>query len=195
MRTLIIIFAVTVTTNLFAQTLLQRADSLLVSGESEKLLALIDNKFTDADNVVQAQLLNKKAAALTRLGRLEEAEAILMKLDRENSSASLKPIILSNLGFLYLNRGRNDLALEALKNAADLFQKNGVVSSLDAAQAMNYLGLVYKSTGKETQAEEQLQMALSIREKLLKGDHELIAGSYNDLGFAYAQRDNDKALD
>ena len=194
-RTLIIIFAVTVTTNLFAQTLLQRADSLLVSGENEKLLALIDNKFTDADNAVQAQLLNKKAAALTRLGRLEEAEAILTKLDRENSSTSLKPIILSNLGFLYLNRGRNDLALDALKTAADLFQKNSTTSSLDAAQAMNYLGLVYKSTGKETQAEEQLQMALSIREKLLKGDHELIAGSYNDLGFAYAQRDNDKALD
>ena len=60
---------------------------------------------------------------------------------------------------------------------------------------MSYLGNLYLATGKYAQAEEQLGMALSIRENLVNKNSELIAASYNDLGLVYSVRDAKKALD
>jgi CHAT domain-containing protein/Tfp pilus assembly protein PilF len=194
MRIYLFLFALTLS-NLYGQQILNEADLLLISGENEKVVALADKNLESATGDLKYLLLNKKASALTRLGQLDLAESVLKSLESSNLSGKVKAVTLSTLGFNYLNRGRNDLALDALKNSLDYFQKEGASTTLDAAQAMNYLGLVYKSTGKESQAEEQLQMALSIREKLLPPQHELIAASYNDLGFAFAQRDNDKSLD
>jgi tetratricopeptide (TPR) repeat protein len=82
-----------------------------------------------------------------------------------------------------------------LQQAISAFENDGKSNSLESAQALTYLGNVYKFTGKHVQAQEQLLMALTYRQNILKGNHELIAASYNDLGLSYARTDNDKALD
>jgi len=97
-------------------------------------------------------------------------------------------------GSLYQNQGRNDLAITALQKALALLDEEKQSSSLEAAEALAYLGNVYRTTGKFAQAEEQLQLALSIRQARLSETHELIAASYNDLGLVYTQLDPDKAL-
>jgi CHAT domain-containing protein/Tfp pilus assembly protein PilF len=179
---------------LHAQRFIATVDSLLVSAEYTKAIAVLESKGNVSDPSLTPLIENKKAEALTRLGKLDEAETILKTLG-DKGTAYLKGITQTNLGLLYLNRGRYDLALESLQQALRYFNEDNKSNGLEAAQAMAYLGQVYKFTGKHAQAEEQLNMALTLRRNLLKEDHELIAASYNDLGLAYAQLDNDKALD
>ncbi len=96
---------------------------------------------------------------------------------------------------MYLNQGRNDLALKALQSALSNIEKENKQNTLEAAQILSHLGNLYLTTGKYTQAEEQLDMALAIRESLVEKNSELIAASYNDLGLVYSITDADKALD
>ncbi|HEY0654184.1 MAG TPA: CHAT domain-containing tetratricopeptide repeat protein [Chryseosolibacter sp.] len=176
-----------------AQTVLEKTDELLLHSEYEKAIALADNA-----NSLPAEeklfLANKKAEALTRLGKLEDARALLNSLGGQGSDF-VQAVTKTNLGLLYIYQGRYDLALESLQASTREFENIGKQNTLESAQAIGYLGQVYKYTGKSAQAEEQLRMALSIRQGILKEDHELIAASYNDLGVAYVLVDNDKALD
>ena len=180
----------------FSQNVAAVADSLLLNAAYDQVITFIDKNLPAKDVSQSVIFQNKKTEALIRMGKLEEAEKILNAiLSDKNSSSYLQAITKTNLGLLYLNQGRNDLALQSIQQALQHFDLEDKGSSLEAAQAITYLGLVYNSTGKSAQAEEQLQMALSFRQNLLKADHELIAASYNDLGLVYLQVDNDKALD
>ncbi|MDH4057796.1 MAG: CHAT domain-containing protein, partial [Cyclobacteriaceae bacterium] len=138
-----------------------------------------------------------KSVALIRLSRFDDANKVLaetlQKSKQSKDSSVLSAITQANIGFLYLNQGRNDLALDNLIQSTAALQQSG--NSLERAQALAYLGQVYMSTGKYSQAEEQLQMALSLRLDKLPESHELIAASYNDLGLVYSQLDVDKAID
>jgi CHAT domain-containing protein len=66
---------------------------------------------------------------------------------------------------------------------------------LEAAEALVHLGNVYRSTGKNMQAEEQFNHALMIRQEKLPANHELIAAIYNDLGLVYSEIDRDKSIE
>ena len=173
------------------QHLLDRVDSLLLSADYEQTITVVDQNLNTDDVLLKTRLKNRKAEALIRSGKLAEAETVLKTIDPKVLSGVTK----TNLGALYINHGRNDLALEMLQEAMQHFEEENMTQSLDAALAMNYLGQVYKFTGKHAQAEEQIRMALSIRQHILEEDHELIAGSYNDLGLVYLGIDNDKALE
>lgn len=179
----------------FAQKQIDIADSLLLNAEYDKVIAFADQNTSDHTPELRYHLENKKAEALTRLGKTEQSEKVLSDLQKRNLSLRLQGITKTNLGLLYIYQGRNDLALEALQDALRCFEKENNETSLDAAQAITYLGQVYKFTGKQTQAEEQLHRALTLRKNLLKENHELIAASYNDLGLIYADVDNEQALD
>ncbi len=178
---------------------LNQADILLLDSKYKEAIGWIDSELTKTKNAkIGAILENKKAEALIRLGELDEANKLLNDLEIRVStlkeSAFLNALIKTNEGFLYLNQGRNDNALEALQLAQNGFDQTKNQNCLEAAQALSYLGQVYLTTGKLAKAEEQMLMSLSIRQKILPQKHELIAASYNDLGFAYSQIDNDKAL-
>lgn len=176
--------------------ILQKLDELLFDSRYEEAVLLADQS-TSKEVQVAVLIGNKKSEALIRQGKFDEANALLQQiLAHINSSALGEPftsITKSNIGFLYLNQGRNDLALEILVPASIALQHAG--AALEAAQAFTYLGLVYLNTGKYVQAEEQQLMALSIRNDHLPEMHELIAASYNDLGLIYSRLDLDKALD
>jgi CHAT domain-containing protein/Tfp pilus assembly protein PilF len=183
-----------------AQTL-SKIDELLINADYQKAIDLIEKSIgetTDPQSIILLE--NKKAEALIRIGKFEQAEAVLKQAEQHASnlpkSEFLKTVIETNEGFLYLNQGRNDLALELLQKSIVQFEQSGKENTLEAAQALSYLGQTYINTGKYTQAEEQLQKALRLRQKQLKDSNELIAASYNDLGLVYSfQGDNDKALD
>jgi CHAT domain-containing protein/tetratricopeptide (TPR) repeat protein len=179
-----------------SQTLITEIDNLLIDSRFEEAIRKIDGAtLTDLD--ITIQLANRKAEALIRMGRFEEASRLLIQtLDRTEGSKNrtlLSAVTQTNIGFLYLNQGRNDLALETLLGSSGTLQQLG--NDLESAKAMAYLGLVYMSTGKYAQAEEQLQMALSTRQKKLSESHELVAATYNDLGMVYSQLDVDKSID
>ena len=178
---------------------LNQADNLLLDSKYKEAIEWIDFELSKIKNPKIAVILeNKKAEALMRLGELDAATKLLNDLEQRvntlKESAFLNALIKTNEGFLYLNQGRNDIALESLQQAQNDFDQTNNQNCLEAAQALSYLGQVYLTTGKLAKAEEQMLMSLSIRQKILPQNHELIAASYNDLGFAYSQIDNDKAL-
>jgi CHAT domain-containing protein len=186
-----------------AQTLkvsdLNEADNLLLDSKYKEAIGWIDIELTKIKNAkAGATLDSKKAEALIRLGDFDAAGKLLKDLEQSVSMlkepAFLNALIKTNEGFLYLNQGRNDDALETLQQAQNSFDQTKNQNCLEAAQAFSYLGQVYLTTGKLAKAEEQMMMSLSIRQKILPQKHELVAASYNDLGFAYSQIDNDKAL-
>lgn len=169
-------------------------DSLLFDSRYEDVIKIVDETRA-SDASTEILWLNKKVEALIHLGKFEEAETLLkelpIKIQTIKSPGLLAQITQTNHGYLYLNQGRNDLAIETLTSAASL-QQGG---SLETAQALTYLGTAYLNTGKYVQAEEQQLMALSLRKDNLPEIHELIAASYNDLGLVYSLIDLDKALD
>ncbi|HEX5168454.1 MAG TPA: CHAT domain-containing tetratricopeptide repeat protein [Cyclobacteriaceae bacterium] len=139
---------------------------------------------------------NKEAEALIQLGKFEDARMLLQSTgSKAEKSKFLTAITQTTSGLLYLNQGRNDLALDELQNAMNNFQTVGKSESLEAAQALAHLGNLYRATGKYAQAEEQLMMALDQRQKMLDEKNELIAATYNDLGLVFSMTDADKSLD
>ncbi len=191
--TIVTAFAVRAQSN-FAE--IEHIDQLLFDSKFDDAIAFAD-KFTSDASELSILLANKKAEALIQSGRFEQAASLLEEV-YERSEKSKKPAILaaviqSTRGFLYLNQGRSDLAVELLEKSVVTLNDEG--DPLYLARTLSYLGQAYSSTGKYAQAVEQLQMALTIRQDKLSETHELIAASYNDLGMVYGQTDVDKALD
>jgi CHAT domain-containing protein len=181
---------------LAAQTLPASIDQYIQDANYSGAIALADASLAKATDAATRVLLHaKKAEALIRLGRFEEASALLKTTTPAADMPYLAGIVQTQLGLLYLNQGRNEQALEALQLAITRLEEAGRANGLETAQALSHLGNLYRATGKYTQAEEQLTVALAYRQKLLPANHELIAASYNDLGLVFSNSDADKALD
>lgn len=175
---------------------LSQVDALLFDSRYTEATQKIDQQ-TNANPEAKIRLLNKKAEALIGLGKFDDADNILQEAITQcknlKNNEVLRAITQSTLGYLYLNQGRFDQALEQLTVASVTLQERG--SPLETAQALTNLGSTYNSTGKYLQAEEQFQMALSLRQSELPDTHELIANSYNNLGFVNNAIDPDKAIE
>lgn len=196
MRSLLILaFLIAISDTLFSQRsdVLKKADSLIFVTEYDQALGLL-NQSSSADSQTKILVTNKVAEILILQGKLDEAEAKLKSIP-ETGSEFGKAITLTNNGFLYLNKGRYDLALENLKDALTKFQTSGNQNTKEGAKCLSTLGLVYGSTRKYKQAEENHLIALQIREKLFGPESQEVAASYNDLGLIYMETDPDKALE
>jgi len=172
-------------------------DSLINAADYPAAITAIQRASGSAQPLLSARLSNKLAEVFTMQGRLNEAEQILITL--LNGPAREDPFLLAetktNLGFLYLNKARNDMAVTSLQEALDLYQKAGKGSTIEAARCLAHLSLAYTTSGKFSQAEENGRIALQLRQKLLGDESEEVAASYNDLGLIYSQTDTDKALE
>jgi len=177
----------------------QKLDSMLLDANYEGVLQLTSS-YQSLNTLTDIQIICKRVQSLIRSGNLNEARSWIEKLIAAgNQLTSDKDfalaIIYSEKGSLHLNEGRNDLALEALQQAIESFERSGNSNTLETAQAIATLGIIYNVTGKGQQAEEQLIKALALRREKLPENHELIAASYNDLGLVYISIDPEKSLD
>ncbi|MBX2962715.1 MAG: CHAT domain-containing protein [Cyclobacteriaceae bacterium] len=176
--------------------IISQVDALLFDSRYQDAIQRIDQAGTrDIDtNII---LANRKAEAMIGLGKFEEADKVLrdvlLKTRQSKNSSLVSAVTQSTIGFLYVNQGRYDLAIEQLTEATAILQQ--LNQPLETAKALSNLGLAYIGTGKYQQAEEQLQMALTLRQSVLSNNHELIASSYNNLGFANNIPNPDKAIE
>jgi tetratricopeptide (TPR) repeat protein len=193
MKYTLLLLAYLLTFSGFAQSF-DRIDSLLIDARYQDAIDAA-NSALKKNTLDKSRLLNKKAEGLIQIGDFNEAKKILDVALTTSSLPAEHAVTNTNYGLLFLNLGRNDLALEHLVKALETFDNGKDQNGLDRAKALNFLGQVYNVSGKTAQAQEHLLMALSIRQKLLPEKHELIAASYNDLGLSYVQSDKDKALD
>jgi tetratricopeptide (TPR) repeat protein len=132
---------------------------------------------------------------LLAAGDYTKAEASIKSLDSGNwKSSKNKAAYLTNSGVLFLNKGRQDLALEKLQEAYSILQQSNSDRSKEAASCLSWLSLTYNASGKYNQAESNGLIALQLRQELFGEETEEVAASYNDLGLVYSQIDPDKAL-
>jgi CHAT domain-containing protein len=177
-----------------AQTsIYSRIDSLISMPDYENARNLIISERSRASGINRIILSNRLAKVLILQGRLEEAENELKAIDV--SEPFTEAITKTSLGFLYLNKARNDLALDNLQQALNLFQRAGKMNTEEAAQCLTNLSVLYMTTGKLNQAEANGLIALQIRQQIYSESSEAVAASYNDLGLVYSRTDPDKALD
>ena len=170
-------------------------DSLIASANYSEAKTLAQNAASQVIDLNASSLLLNKSAEISILqGNLDEAEQVLHKM-KSSEDPFLEAVTQTTLGFLYLNKARNDLALEKLQQALIKFREAGKQNSEEAARCLSHLSSLYLISGKLNQAEENGLMSLQIRQNLPKQSQEAMAASYNDLGLVYAQTDEDKALE
>lgn len=179
-----------------AQDAMTSIDSLLFDSQFEQAIKELNKALQQTSDQSERIILeNKRAETLIRAGRFNEAEKQLESIASKPVPPALEVITQTTQGFLYLYQGRNDLALSTFLEAVAAIEEENKQNTLEGAQLLSHLGNLYLATGKYSQAEEQLVMALAIRENLVKENSELIAASYNDLGLVYSTTNPDKALD
>lgn len=133
---------------------------------------------------------------LMAAGDYVKAEALIKTLDSGKwKSQKNRAVFLTNSGALYLNKGRQDLAIEKLQEAYTIFQQTNTDRTREAADCLSWLSLTYNASGKYNQAEENGLIALQLRQELFGEQSEDVAASYNDLGLVYSQIDPDKSLE
>ncbi len=196
MRALLILHLLSISfVSLVAQpsSILKKADSLIAITEYDKALEIL-SQYKATDLSAKTFLSNKVAEILMMQGKLDEAESILLSIPDGNNELG-NANTLTNKGALYLNKGRYDLALENLQAALGKFQSSGNQNTREAAQCLSLLGVVYGTTHKYKQAEENHLIALQISEHLYGIESQEVAASNNNLGQIYLETDPDKALE
>lgn len=178
------------------RSIFPKIDSLIATSDFENSLQLIESDLSIAQDKEEiVWLKTKKSEVLISQGQLSEAEILLNYISAMEVSLKLQGMVLTNLGYLYLNKGRSDLALQNLEEALNKFQESNSRDTKEGARCLSGLGLVYSSTGKYKQAESNQNIALQIRLRIFGDQSEEVAASYNDLGLVYSQTDPDKALE
>lgn len=180
----------------WAQSAVKLVEQRLAEADDARTLSTLDSLLRiSTDDNIRDRLNIYKAEVLIHLGRLEDAASLLDFPPAYTPSVAIQALSEATRGYLHLNQGRNDRALESLQKALSTWEGANLSNTLDAAQTLAYLGTLYTATGKYHQAEEHLTMALNIRRSLVPETSELMAASYNDLGLAYSNTDPDKALE
>jgi len=175
---------------------LVRIDSLMSAGDPVAASAAIQESLSSAGSDLAVRLYSRQVELLVQAGKLSEAEQLLTtKVPAASTSPFAEAEWKTTRGFFFLNRARNDMALESLQQAQLLFRNAGKENTVEAAKSLAMLGFVYLTTGKPAQAEENGIMALNIRRQLRGEMSEDVAASYNDLGLIYSQTNPDKALE
>lgn len=104
--------------------------ALLVAGMNDQVIALVDELASTAaaastreppfdDMEQQVWLMNNRAIALRRLGRIDEAEAELRRAGELSERGTLNVSQILNLGSFYCSLGRPADALATLKGVGD----------------------------------------------------------------------------
>jgi tetratricopeptide (TPR) repeat protein len=110
--------------------------AMLVAGMNDEVVALVDEltdtiaqaptedpSFKDVNQ--QVWLMNNRAIALRRLGRIDEAEADLRRASELTERGTLNVNQALNLSSFYCNLGRPDQALAALETVGDTISGYG----------------------------------------------------------------------
>lgn len=90
-------------------------------------------------------------------------------------------IALNQIGLVYLQQGKNDLAADMFKRALAAREKSLGHQHADCASTLHDLAKAYFAQGKNDQAEQALRQALAIREKVNGAKSVEVASTLEDL--------------
>jgi CHAT domain-containing protein len=183
------------------------ADSLFEKGEYEKsnqilekLLPIFQQK-NEWGMMMNVQ--NKTARNLIRQGKFDDALALLAFADQsyqskvsitEQENYPQKGDFYNITGEAYLNKGRNDIALEYFQKAMTHYEgiKNTNVAQ-EKAECYENLGLYYWNIGNNELGLEYQNRALGLRKQIFGDNHPEVANSYLNVGLIYGTENPDQA--
>lgn len=133
---------------------INQLNQLLLDSKFSEAIALAD-KTSGTTPTLNLEIQNKKADALIRLGKLDDAEKLIQSLSAKaketKGAGKQQAIIQTTNGLLRLNQGRIDLAIEELQAAIEKFDSENQSRSLEIADALALLGNVYRASAKYSQ--------------------------------------------
>jgi len=133
------------------------------------------------------------SAAFEALADPTELEQQIVTLEASDPQSPLLASLYQSLGEVYYQRLEQGQATNRLQETEKAIAALQTVSSLQAdldepialATSLGYLGLLYKSMGRYSEAEPLLTRSLQIREQQLGADHPATATSLNNLALLY----------
>ncbi|HWZ22983.1 MAG TPA: tetratricopeptide repeat protein, partial [Cytophagaceae bacterium] len=184
--------------------LYKQADSLFKTGAYEKSSLEFNQasegykKYSLWKQYVNCQ--SKITESFSRQGMYEEAQSLATKtlvLIAEKKLRGKEPeaIMLDQLGFAYLNKGRNDLALENFNKALNILLSLKNPNKEALAYCYKNLGLANWNAANNELALEYLQKSLSLSKEVFTENSVEVADVYNNIGLIYSSNEPDKALD
>jgi CHAT domain-containing protein len=149
------------------------------------------------------QLINSQsriAENYIRSGKYDDAQSLsnknlLMIAEKKLSGTELEAVVLNKIGFIFLNKGRNDLALENFNKSIDILTSLKNVNKAELAFCYKNLGLANWNAGNNELALEHLQRSLSLCKEIFSENNVEVADVYNNIGLVYSSNDPDKALE
>ncbi len=130
---------------------------------------------------------------------LSQYDSVRVRLDvvkdaiAPNQISQVKQKVLE--GKLVLQEGMSDVAQRYFEEALKIYDTKFPKNLKEKADVSNLLGVSLWNLGQKEKALDYYNQALNIRKKLYGDDHEIIAGSYNDIGLLYANDDLEKAAE
>lgn len=213
----ILLFFLLISNTLLAQKLdskniqiwLASADSLFEKGEYDKSNQLLEKslQFFQQTNVTDWEMVmnvqNKIARNMIRQGKFDDALALLAFADQsyqskvnatEQATYPYKGDFYNLTGEVYLNKGRNDIALEYFQKAMNHYDgiKNRNLQK-EKAECYENLGLYYWNTGNNEAGLEYQNRALDLRKQTFGENHPEVANSYLNIGLIYGTEYPDQA--
>ena len=184
--------------------LYKQADSLFRTAAYEKASLVFNQtaegykKYSLWKQYVNCQ--SKITESFSRQGMYDEAQELATKIlsiiaEKKLSGKEPEAIMLNQLGFAYLNKGRNDLALKNFNKALEILSSLKNINKEALAYCYENLGIANWNAANNELALEYLQKSLSISKDIFTESSVEVADVYNNIGLIYSSNEPDKALD
>jgi CHAT domain-containing protein len=189
------------------QSWIKTADSLFEQGEFERSNQVLEKlvpTFQQGNNFAMlVNIENKIARNLIRQGKFDDALALLNTTDQnyqgrvnasEQAKYPYKGDFYTLTGEIYLNKGRNDVALEYFQKAMAHYEAiEGANVQQEKAECYENIGLYYWNTGNNELGLEYQNRALDLRKQIFGENHPEVANSYLNIGLIHGAENPDQA--
>jgi tetratricopeptide (TPR) repeat protein len=147
---------------------------------------------TGPQSVDSAIALGNLAASYRVQGRLGEASSLLDRaikiLETQGTGGTELPGLLSHAAMVAYDLSETTRAEAHARRALSLLDQMGAADSAGAASARNALGVILAGQAHFSEAQNELEIALALRQKWLPTNDPFIGETLNNLGFMYRQQ-------
>lgn len=176
----------------YAIVLNNQAILLAEIGRTDQAVQKLNQAITILDKLKKKRIRDQVgvrsnlALLYQQTGKLNEAEAVYLKLEKDlGSKDPFYAGVLNNLALLYIQMNKLDKVEDYMKRSADVYKQRFGEQNPNYAKVLNDLGNFYRMQGKFGEADTNLQQAHNIRKVALSENHPDYVKGIEDLGILY----------
>jgi non-specific serine/threonine protein kinase/serine/threonine-protein kinase len=145
------------------------------------------DKELNGQPLVKTQMMSTIGSVYTALGLYPQAQSLLEKAVSigGDTARRVKAEPLMQLAWLEFQQGKYAASLAHYQEALPIFEDVLGPGHSDVGRALAGIGIIYRNTGKLSQAQIFLEKSLTVSQKALGPDHTQVAEVLNHLGWLY----------